>query len=207
MIVLGLTGSIGMGKSTAARDFRKLGIAVHDADRAVHQLMAPGGSAYDPLIRVFPDVVTANGIDRKKLGDQVFSDSAALRQLESILHPLVRDNKEKFLRTAALQHHRLVVLDVPLLYETGTARNYDAVCVVTAPKFVQEARVLKRPGMTREKFHNILDRQVSDTLKRQYADFIIHTGLGRLESWRTIRHIVDTVTTWRPRVWLPNRSG
>lgn len=195
-----------MGKSTAANAFRKRGVAVHDADETVHQLMAPGGAAYGPLTRAFPDVLTDHRIDRKRLGDQVFGDDAALKQLEAIVHPLVREKKDKFLRNAALRRQRLVVLDVPLLYETGNAQNYDGVCVVTAPKFVQRMRVMRRAGMTQDKFQNILDRQLADSLKRKYADFIIQTGLGRFESWQTIRQIIDTVTTWQPRVWLPNRT-
>lgn len=205
MIILGLTGSIGMGKTTAASDFRRLGVAVHDADQTVHTLMSSNGAAVAKIGKVFPDVVSRHGVNRQKLGDAVFGDDDALKKLEAILHPLVRQSKTRFLRQMALRRQRLVVLDVPLLFETGSPDDYDGVCVVTAPDFVQRARVLRRPGMTEDKFINILNRQLDDASKRAQADFVIQTGLGRHESWQSIRRIVRMAQNWRPRVWLAGR--
>ena len=201
MVILGLTGSIGMGKSTAAADFRRLRVAVHDADEIVHALMAPGGAAFDQICQVFPGVRSKVGIDRKRLGDLVFADMAALKKLEAILHPLVRKQKTEFLKRSALRRQNLVVLDVPLLFETGGEAKCDAVVVVTAPTFVQRARVMARPGMTTEKFESILAKQVPDLIKRRSADFVVQTGLGRIASLRKIRHIAHTAPFLKPNKW------
>jgi len=201
MVILGLTGSIGMGKSTAAADFRRLRVAVHDADETVHALMAPGGAAFDQICQVFPGVRSKVGIDRKRLGDLVFADMAALKKLEAILHPLVRKQKTEFLKRSALRRQNLVVLDVPLLFETGGEAKCDAVVVVTAPTFVQRARVMARPGMTTEKFESILAKQVPDLIKRRSADFVVQTGLGRIASLRKIRHIAHIAPFLKPNKW------
>jgi dephospho-CoA kinase len=201
MVILGLTGSIGMGKSTAAADFRRLRVAVHDADETVHALMAPGGAAFDQICQVFPGVRSKVGIDRNRLGDLVFADMAALKKLEAILHPLVRKQKTEFLKRSALRRQNLVVLDVPLLFETGGEAKCDAVVVVTAPTFVQRARVMARPGMTTEKFESILAKQVPDLIKRRSADFVVQTGLGRIASLRKIRHIAHTAPFLKPNKW------
>jgi dephospho-CoA kinase len=201
MVILGLTGSIGMGKSTAAADFRRLRVAVHDADETVHALMAPGGAAFDQICQVFPGVRSKVGIDRKRLGDLVFADMAALKKLEAILHPLVRKQKTEFLKRSALRRQNLVVLDVPLLFETGGEAKCDAVVVVTAPTFVQRARVMARPGMTAEKFESILAKQVPDVIKRRSADFVVQTGLGRIASLRNIRHIAHTAPLLKTNKW------
>ena len=201
MVILGLTGSIGMGKSTAAADFRRMRVAVHDADETVHALMAPGGAAFDQICQVFPGVRSKVGIDRKRLGDLVFADMAALKKLEAILHPLVRKQKTEFLKRSALRRQNLVVLDVPLLFETGGEAKCDAVVVVTAPTFVQRARVMARPGMTTEKFESILAKQVPDLIKRRSADFVVQTGLGRIASLRKIRHIAHTAPFLKPNKW------
>ena len=201
MVILGLTGSIGMGKSTAAADFRRLRVAVHDADETVHALMAPGGAAFDQICQVFPGVRSKVGIDRKRLGDLVFADMAALKKLEAILHPLVRKQKTEFLKRSALRRQNLVVLDVPLLFETGGEAKCDAVVVVTAPTFVQRARVMARPGMTTEKFESILAKQVPDLIKRRSAEFVVQTGLGRIASLRKIRHIAHTAPFLKPNKW------
>lgn len=203
MKVLGLTGSIGMGKSTAAQVFKTQGVPVHDADATVHELMEHDGAAYQAICDSFPGVANKRGIDRQRLGDIVFAKPAALRQLEKILHPLVRKSKERFLSVASRRRQKLVVLDVPLLFETGGDRACYAVCVVTAPKFVQKARVLRRPGMTLEKFDQIVNKQMADAEKRRRADFIIQTGLGRLESLRTIRHIVQVIGSGKPNPSSP----
>ena len=201
MVILGLTGSIGMGKSTAAADFRRLRVAVHDADETVHALMAPGGAAFDQICQVFPGVRSKVGIDRKRLGDLVFADMAALKKLEAILHPLEKKKKTEFLKRSALRRQNLVVLDVPLLFETGGEAKCDAVVVVTAPTFVQRARVMARPGMTTEKFESILAKQVPDLIKRRSADFVVQTGLGRIASLRKIRHIAHIAPFLKPNKW------
>jgi dephospho-CoA kinase len=141
------------------------------------------------------------GIDRKRLGDLVFADMAALKKLEAILHPLVRKQKTEFLKRSALRRQNLVVLDVPLLFETGGEAKCDAVVVVTAPTFVQRARVMARPGMTTEKFESILAKQVPDLIKRRSADFVVQTGLGRIASLRKIRHIAHTAPFLKPNKW------
>ncbi len=201
MFILGLTGSIGMGKSTLASVFRRFGVPVYDADAAVHSLMAPGGDAYALIRKTFPSVCPKHEIDRKLLGDIVFADNEALDCLEALLHPLVRRHKQIFLNRSARQRSRVVVLDVPLLYETSGQNICDAVVVVTAPKFVQRARVMSRPGMTAEKFERILVKQVPDVVKRQYADFVVQTGIGRLESLRRVRHIIGVTQTLMPNKW------
>lgn len=178
MIVLGLTGSIGMGKSTAARCFRQLGIPVHDADAEIHKLMASGGWAVPEIEKIFPDVVRDGAIDRALLGGRVFGDPKALKRLESILHPMVRSVQRTWLRSMAVQAKNIVVLDIPLLFETGGARRCDFVVVVSAPRRVQERRVLSRPGMTPEKFEAIIAKQMPDREKRRRADFVINSTTG-----------------------------
>ena len=188
MILVGLTGSIGMGKSTAAQALKRLGLPVHDADAVVHRLLAPGGRAVAAVLVAFPDVGTPDGsIDRRKLGAQVFGDAAALKRLEAILHPLVRTAKRRFLAAAARRRRRVVVLDVPLLYETGGERACDAVLVVSAPRFLQRQRVMARPGMTPEKFQGILAKQMPDAEKRRRTRYVIPTGLGRRVSLDRLR--------------------
>lgn len=199
MIILGLTGSIGMGKSVAARNFRRLGVPVHDADQTVHDLMAPAGAAFPEIADRFPGVMEEGRINRKRLGDLAFRDTENLQRLESILHPLVRAHKSRFLGSAARRRCPVVVLDVPLLYETGGDKECDAVVVVTAPAFVQRARVLSRPGMTVEKLDAILERQAPDREKRRRADFLVQTGIGKLESLTAIRKIVAIAKSWRGR--------
>ena len=180
MILIGLTGSIGMGKSTAAAALRRLGLPVHDADAAVHRLLAPGGAAVRPVLAAFPDVGNpAGGIDRQRLGTRVFGDPAALKRLEAILHPRVRAAKRRFLATQARRRRPMVVLDVPLLYETGGERECDAVLVVSAPAFLQRQRVMARPGMTPGKFRAILAKQMPDAQKRRRTPHVIQTGNGR----------------------------
>jgi dephospho-CoA kinase len=192
MIVLGLTGSVGMGKSTAAAMLRRLGVPVHDADTAVHRLLAPGGAAVDAVARAFPKVVAVDGgIDRVKLGRRVFGDPAALERLERILHPLVRQSQERFLRDARARHLPIAVLDVPLLFETGGTRRFDLVVVVSAPADVQRARVMSRPGMTEERFQAILEKQMPDSEKRRRADVVVPTGLGRAVTFRHLARLVQ----------------
>lgn len=191
MIVLCLTGSIGMGKTTAANALRRMGIPVHDADAAIHRLLARGGAGVAPVAAAFPGVLTASGgINRPELGRRVFVDQAALLRLEAILHPLVARAMRGFLARAAARRARLVVLDIPLLFETGGEHRCHAVVVVTAPRFVQRARVLDRLGMTAERLAGIVARQTPDAEKRRRADFIVPTGLDRRTSLRALARIV-----------------
>ncbi len=194
MFVLGLTGSIGMGKTTAAAMFRCHKVPVYDADAGVHQLLGQGGAAVPAVGNLFPGTVRDGGIDRETLGKIVFDDPQALGRLESILHPLVRKRQTTFLRVSAGQRRRLVVLDIPLLFETGADSACDAVAVVSAPFFLQRLRVLGRSSMTEEKFSGIIARQMPDLEKRRRADFIIPTGLGRRTTLLSIREIIKVNT-------------
>ena len=191
MIVLGLTGSVGMGKSTAAAMLRRLGVPVHDADATVHRLMAPGGAAVAAVAKAFPDTRRKEGgIDREALGRRAFANAKALQRLEGILHPLVRQSQLRFLATARARREPLVVLDVPLLFEGGGAARCDKVLVVSAPAAVQRARVMARPGMTEARFRAILAKQMPDREKRQRADYVVPSGLGRALTYRKLRQIV-----------------
>ena len=202
MFVLGLTGSIAMGKSTAAHAFRCLGVPVFDADEAVHRLFAPSGAAVAPVAAVFPGCLDARGgIDRTALGRLVFGDAAALERLEAIVHPLVRAAERAFLERAAAARRPLVVLDIPLLYETGGEHLVDAVAVVSAPAFVQAQRALRRSGMSADRLAAIRRRQLPDVEKRRRADFVIPTGLDRRHSLCTIVRIVDCVRARPGRSW------
>ncbi|MCP5364317.1 MAG: dephospho-CoA kinase [Hyphomicrobiales bacterium] len=193
MIILGLTGSIAMGKSTAATMFRRRRVPVHDADRTVHRLLGFKGGAVEAVEAAFPGVVTQDRVDHSALAALVFNDANALSRLETILHPLVEADQKRFLRRCRLQGHLLVVLDIPLLYETGMDTKCDAVAVVTAPHFVQLQRLLQRPDMHRARIEAVLSRQMSDAEKRAHADFIIPSGLGRAYTYRTIVQIIDSL--------------
>jgi dephospho-CoA kinase len=197
MIVLGLTGSIAMGKSTAANAFRRLGVPVHDADAAVHRLMEKKGAAVAALARAFPDALKDGAIDRAVLRQHVLEDPKALKRLESILHPLVRRSERAFLADARRRRTKLVVLDIPLLYETGSEKRCDAVAVVSAPRSVQLARLKRRRGFTKDWLKRIEARQLPDAEKRRRADFIIPTGLGFRSSLQAIRRIVTMVEDGR----------
>jgi dephospho-CoA kinase len=197
MIVLGLTGSIGMGKTTAARMLRRMGLPLHDADRAVHRLLAKGGAAVAAVEAAFPGVVADGAVDRERLAGQVFEDRAALKRLEGILHPAVHRATRAFLGRHVRAGRPLVVLDIPLLFETGGEANCDAVAVVTAPPFVQRDRVMGRRGMTAARFQAILAKQMPDREKRRRADFVVHTGLSKAETLRQLRAIV-TLLRRRP---------
>jgi dephospho-CoA kinase len=205
MLVVGLTGSVGMGKSTAVAMLRRMGIPVHDADAAVHRLIGPGGAAVGAIEAAFPGSSVGGAVDRRRLGDQIFGNPAARARLERILHPLVRRSTERFLKRQARQRRDLVVLDIPLLFETGGEALCDAVIVVSAPGWLQAARVLARPGMTAEKFRAIRAAQVSDAEKRRRADFVLLTGLSK---GATLRRLTRIVTLLRKGGWKPcRRSG
>ncbi|CAK0760122.1 Dephospho-CoA kinase [uncultured Gammaproteobacteria bacterium] len=205
MIILGLTGSIGMGKSTAAAMLRRQSIPVHDSDAAVHRLFAQGGAAVVPVETAFPGVVQNGAIDRALLGAKVLGNPPALRRLEAIVHPLVRLAQRRFLAQAARRRVPLVVLDIPLLYETHAEARVDAVIVVSAPALVQRQRVLCRPGMTPAKMAAILARQVPDRIKRTRADFVVATGLGWLLTLRALRRVVAKMKGRKGRHWPERR--
>ena len=209
MVVLGLTGSIGMGKTTVASALRACGGAIWDADAAVHRLLDPGGAGVAPVLARFPDAAStagpAQGVDRGALGASVFGDPAALAALEAILHPLVRAGERNFLSASRRRGCHLAVLDVPLLFETGGEARCDATLVVSAPAFVQQARVLGRARMTEARFAAILARQMPDGEKRRRADFVIRTGLDRRAARLAARRVAArlaarTGSRW-PRCW------
>jgi len=186
MLLLGLTGSIGMGKSTTASLFREAGVPVHDADRAVHRLYR--GAAAGPIEAAFPGATRDGAVDRALLGARVLGDDAAMRRLEAIVHPLVRDAERAFLSAAGLA--RVVLLDIPLLFETGGEKRVDAIVVVTAPAEVQRARVLARPGMDEARFQQILARQMPDAQKRRRAHFLVDSGYGMERARAQVRDIL-----------------
>jgi dephospho-CoA kinase len=191
VIVLGLTGSIGMGKSTAAAVLRALGLPLFDADQVVHRLLEPNGAAVGQVVAAFADVrAGSDGIDRGRLGRRVFADRVALSRLEAILHPLVERAEKQFLAHAHSRRAPIVVLDIPLLFETRGEGRCDYVLVVSAPKFLQRQRVLRRPGMSEDRFAAILAQQMPDAEKRRRADFVIRTGLNRKQSLHRLRAIV-----------------
>ena len=192
MIILGLTGSIGMGKSTTAQMFRDAGVPVHDSDEAVHRLYS--GSAA-PLIEArFPGTVIDGVVDRDRLSKQVLGRPEAMRDLEKIIHPLVRADADAFLETSRAAGAAIVVMDIPLLFETKGEERVDKIAVVSAPAQVQRERVLARPGMTSEKFEAILARQVPDAEKRFRADFIIETGQGLDVARQGVHAIIEQLT-------------
>jgi dephospho-CoA kinase len=206
MIVLGLTGSIGMGKSTTTAMFADRGALIWNADEAVHRLYARGGAAVEPVGEAFPDVVVDGAVDRTRLAEALGHDDQAFRRLEAIVHPLVLKGRLDELAAAEARGVKLAVLDIPLLFETGGDAAVDAVVVVTAPAAVQAERVLARPGMTRERFEAILVRQTPDAEKRRRADFVVDTGEGLDAARARVDEIVGMVLAegWTsPRRGLP----
>ncbi|ADG12628.1 dephospho-CoA kinase [Caulobacter segnis] len=197
MLILGLTGSIGMGKSTTAAMFEAEGVPVYDSDAAVHALYAVGGAAVAPVEAAFPGVVVDGAIDRAKLSAKVVGDPEALAKLEAIVHPLVGAHRIGFFQKAQAENHEIVVLDIPLLFETGGQKSVDKVVVVSAPPEVQRARVLARPEMTPEKFEAILARQTPDAEKRALADFVIDTGQGVEHARKQVRDLLTLLRTSR----------
>lgn len=192
MFILGLTGSVGMGKSVTAKVFADEGVPVHDADAAVHRLYE--SEAVAPIEAAFPGTTENGRVDRVKLAGRVLGDPAALLKLEQIVHPLVRREADRFLAQAEKSGARIAVLDIPLLYETGAEKRCDAVVVVSAPEDVQRERVLARPGMTPEKFASILAKQMPDAEKRARADFIVDSGHGFDAARAQVREILAQVS-------------
>jgi dephospho-CoA kinase len=191
MIVLGLTGSIGMGKSTTAKFFAEEGVPVHDADATVHRLYENDAAA--AIEAAFPGTTSGGRVDRPKLAARVLGDDTARKRLETIVHPLVRESETKFLSEARARRAPVVVLDIPLLYETGGEQRVDAVVVVSAPAEVQRERVLARPGMTEERFTQILAAQVPDAEKRRRADFVVDTSQGFDAARAQVRDILASI--------------
>jgi len=200
VIILGLTGSIGMGKTTTADMFAKAGAAVFDADAMVHTLYGPGGAAVDPVGKAFPRVVVDGAVDRARLSAALQADPQAFKRLEAIVHPLVASHRAAALDRARGQGTRVAVLEVPLLFETGFDRAVEAVVVVSAPPSVQMARVMSRPGMDQAKFDLLVSRQLPDADKRARADFVIDTGEGlevaRGQVERVLGFVLDPA--WKP---------
>jgi dephospho-CoA kinase len=198
MIILGLTGSIGMGKSTTAQMFIDEGVPVYDSDAAVHALYAKGGAAVGPLGEIFPTAIVEGFVDRKRLGDLVVGSEAEMKKLEAIVHPLVGAHRIGFFEDAQARGADIVVLDVPLLYETGGDKKVDKVVVVSAPADLQRQRVLARPGMDPAKFEAILARQTPDAEKRTRADVVIDTGQGLDHARRQVRDLLTRLRASAP---------
>ena len=197
MFILGLTGSLGMGKSTTAKFFAEEGVPVHDADAVVHRLYE--GEAAAPIEAAFPGSTRGGKVDRAKLGERVLGDPAALKKLEAIVHPLVAAARERFLAEAARSGAEVAVLDIPLLYETGGEARCDAVVVVTAPAEMQRARVFERPGMSEEKLAALTAKQLPDAEKRARADFIVDSGQGFAAARQQVREILAQVAKMAPK--------
>jgi len=200
MIVLGLTGSIGMGKSTAAAALRRFGVPLYDADAEIHKMLGRGGSAVAAVEAAFPGVRGEDGaIDRRRLGARVFGKPEELRRLEHILHPMVRAVERRWVARQRARGAKLVVLDIPLLFETDRIDRVDGVIVVSAPLRLQRERVMRRPGMSAERFAAVLASQFPDREKRQRADFVVSTALSRAAAARQLEAIVRRVKSgeWR----------
>lgn len=206
MLLVGLTGSIGMGKSETAKMFARLDIPVYDADAAVHAIYEKGGAAVEPLRAEFPDAIVEDAVDRVRLSKLVLDNKEALKKLESIVHPLVGQSQIQFLMDAQASNAKMAVLDIPLLYETGGEERVDAVVVVSAPAALQRKRVLERPGMTAEKFEQILAKQVPDQQKRERADFVVETDKGLEHAFEQVQRITQDLKSWEPKV-LQQRLG
>ena len=196
MKVIGLTGSIGMGKSTTAAMFSSLGVPIHDADEHARAALADGGTAVPDVLNAFPqceDDQNKGTIDRKKLRDIVFNDQAARKQLEAIIHPHVWKAEKDFIKAAQNKGADCVILDIPLLFETGANLRVDFTLVVSAPFYEQKRRVLVRPGMTEEVFNKVLATQMPDKEKRRQADFMINTGLSKADTMDQVKTVLRDI--------------
>ena len=207
MLLVGLTGSIGMGKSETAKMFAAFGVPVYDADAAVHALYDVGGLAVAPIGDAFPGAVVDGEVDRARLAALTLNDSAAIKRLEAIIHPLVGAAQMDFLHAAEARGAPLVVLDIPLLFETGGETRVDAVVVVSAPADVQRARVLARPGMTEEKFEAILKRQTADAVKRARAHYVIDTDLGLDHARERVAYILEDLKRREATIWAARKTA
>ena len=206
MLLVGLTGSIGMGKSETAKMFARHGVPVCDSDANVHALYEKGGAAVEPVGAAFPGVVVDGRIDRELLSREVVGKLEAMRKLEAIVHPLVAGTQRAFLERAAASGAKMAVLDIPLLFETGGETRVDAVVVVSAPEDVQRKRVLERPGMTVDKLDAILKKQVADREKRARADFVVDTSQGLAHAEAQVVAIIEALKHRKPRIWKSNHA-
>ena len=193
MMLIGLTGGIGMGKSATAKLFIEEGLPVFDSDAVVHRLYAPGGDAVEPIGEAFPGVIVDGGVDRGRLSEALEKAKDGFSRLEAIVHPMVGAAREDFLRRAEAGGAWAVVFDIPLLFETGAEKSLDAVVVCTAPDEVRRERVLQRPGMTNDKLKAIIARQTPDSEKRMRADFLIETSGGEDDARRQVRKVVSAL--------------
>ncbi|WP_199899237.1 dephospho-CoA kinase [Sneathiella glossodoripedis] len=188
--IIGLTGSIGMGKSTVGVMFREEGIPVYNADAEVHKFYQVGGQAVEPISKLFPEAVIDGRVDRPTLSKLVLGDDSAIKKLEAIVHPMVGAHRAEFLQKAEQDGHDMVILDVPLIFETGGEKNFHKIVVVSAPAQMQRDRVLVRDDMSAEKFESILARQVPDAQKRELADYVIDTGLPMEETRKQVQDLI-----------------
>ncbi len=195
MIVVGLTGSIAMGKTETAKMFRALGIEVFDSDAEVHRQYRKGGEAVQAVARLFPETIVDGSVNREILASRVLNDPDALQRLERAIHPIVRKSQNEFLERCGASGQNIAVLDIPLLFETGRETEVDAVVVVSAPPEIQRQRVLERPGMTPEKLDRILARQMPDAEKRARADYVVDTSKGMDYAAAQVRDIVANLLT------------
>lgn len=204
---VGLTGSIGMGKSTCTKHFRSMGFPVFDADAAVHELYSASGAAVDPISKLFPDAIVDNAVCRPILAKKVTENSSVLKLLEGIVHPLVAKKRREFFENASSDGHFMVIYDIPLLLENPMNQEVDYVIVATANAEVQRNRVLKRPGMTEEKFLSLLAKQMPDEQKRGLADFLIHTDYDSYAPGiAQAANIVEKIIEQNPNLWLDWKS-
>jgi dephospho-CoA kinase len=202
MLIIGLTGSIGMGKSTTAQMFARHGVPVCDADALVHALYETGGAGVEPVTAAFPEANVDGRIDRERLSRLVVGNTDALRRLERIVHPLVAQAQASFLQACAQRGEQMVVLDIPLLLETAGPKRVDVIVVVSAPAEVQRARVLQRSGMTEQKFEAILAKQVPDAIKRDKADFVVDTSRGFDYAEQQVQSIIEQLRGRRGEIWV-----
>lgn len=194
MIIIGLTGSIAMGKSETAKMFQQLGIPAYSADAAVHQLYARGGAAVKPIRDIFPDVIVNGAVCREKLSQKILADRQIVSKIEKIVHPLVREKRNEFISQSRQQDAAIIVLDIPLLFETGSEDEVDKIVVVTAPAHIQKQRALERPEMTPEKFTLILSRQMPDEEKRAKADYVVETDKGLEHAFHQVEALLKDLT-------------
>lgn len=204
---VGLTGSIGMGKSTCTQHFRSMGFPVFDADAAVHELYSANGAAVAPIGRIFPDAIVDAAVCRPILGKKVMEDSSVLKVLEEIVHPLVAQKRKEFFEEASENGHFMVIYDIPLLLENPLSQQVDYVIVATASPEVQRDRVLARSGMTEEKFKALVAKQMPDDKKRELADFLIHTDYDSYAPGRAqVASIVENIINENPTLWSEWKS-
>lgn len=203
MIVIGLTGSIGMGKSTCGALLSQCGVPVHEADHAVHQILAHDKKAITEILSAFPSLSAP--LDRQALGKLVFADDEKRKALENILHPRVQTSQNAFIKAQRAKGNQIVALDIPLLFETGAQTRVDYTALASAPFHLQAARVLKRPGMSEEKFFQILNSQMPDHEKRSRADFILPTGLGKAYTMKAVKKMLTAITV-KERDYARNRA-